>query len=48
MALPFMFLGALMGYQAVETMVGYQQPQKPVAPLLRSIASTLDMELKDQ
>jgi hypothetical protein len=48
MALPFMLLGALMGYQAVETMVGYQQPQKPVAPLLRSIASTLDMELKDQ
>lgn len=48
MAFPFMFLGVLMGYQAVETMVGYQQPQKPVAPLLRSIASTLDMELKDQ
>ncbi|GIW83582.1 MAG: hypothetical protein KatS3mg106_095 [Gemmataceae bacterium] len=48
MALPFMFLGALMSYQAVETMVGYQQPQKPVAPLLRSVASTLDMELKDQ
>jgi hypothetical protein len=45
---PFMLLGVLMGYQAVETMVGYQQPQKPVAPLLRSIASTLDMELKDQ
>ena len=48
MTLPFMFLGALMGYQSIETMVGYQQPQKPVAPLLRSIAATLDMELKDQ
>lgn len=48
LAFPFMFLGVLMGYQTVETMVGYQQPQKPVAPLLRSIASTLDMELKDQ
>ncbi|MCS7021946.1 MAG: hypothetical protein NZU63_08980, partial [Gemmataceae bacterium] len=48
LAFPFMFLGVLIGYQTVETMVGYQQPQKPVAPLIRSIASTLDMELKDQ
>lgn len=48
LAFPFMMLGVLMGYQTVETMVGYQQPQKPISPLLRSIASTLDMELKDQ
>ncbi len=46
--LPLMFIGMLASYQAVETMVGYQQPQKPVAPLLRQIASIFDMELKDQ
>ncbi|MBY0456044.1 MAG: hypothetical protein K2V38_01765 [Gemmataceae bacterium] len=42
------FVGALMGYELLNTMWGYQQPRKPAAPLVRGIASTFDMELKDQ
>ncbi|MCS6866531.1 MAG: hypothetical protein RMJ56_00415 [Gemmataceae bacterium] len=41
-------LGAIIGYELLNTMWGYQQPRKPAAPLIRGIASTLDMELRDQ
>lgn len=41
-------VGALMGYEMLQTMWGYQQPRKPTAPLIRGLASNLDMELKDQ
>lgn len=42
------FLGAIMGYELLNTMWGYQQPRKPAAPLVRGIASTFEMELRDQ
>lgn len=41
-------LGAIIGYELLNTMWGYQQPRKPAAPLIRGVASTLDMELRDQ
>jgi len=41
-------VGALMGYEMLSTMWGYQQPRKPTAPLIRGIASQFDMELRDQ
>ena len=41
-------LGSLMGYEMLQTMWGYQQPRKPAAPLIRALASNLDMELRDQ
>ncbi|MDY3553341.1 hypothetical protein R5W24_002442 [Gemmata sp. JC717] len=47
-ALLFTLVGALMGYELLQTMWGYQQPRKPTAPIVRGIASQLDMELKDQ
>ena len=37
-----------MGYELLHTMLGYQQPRKPAAPLVRFMAKTFDMELKDQ
>lgn len=47
-ALLFITLGGLMGYELLHTMMGYQQPRKPAAPLVRGVAKTLDMDLKDQ
>ncbi len=47
-ALIFTLLGSLMGFEMLQTMWGYQQPRKPSAPIVRAIASQLDMELKDQ
>jgi len=41
-------VGALMGYEMLNTMWGYQQPRKPAAPIIRGIASNFDMELRDQ
>jgi hypothetical protein len=41
-------LGAIMGYEALNTMWGYQQPRKPAAPLVRGLADTFGMELHDQ
>jgi hypothetical protein len=41
-------VGALIGFELLQTMWGYQQPRKPAAPLVRSLASALDMELRDQ
>ena len=40
----FMLMGAIMGYELLQTMWGYQQPRKPAAPLVQGIASTLEME----
>jgi len=40
-------VGGLVGFELLQTMWGYQQPRKPAAPLVRSIASQFDMELKD-
>ena len=37
-------IGTLMGYELLQTMWGYQQPRKPTAPLIRALASNLDME----
>lgn len=47
-ALVFTLVGALMGYELLQTMWGYQQPRKPTAPIVRGLASQFDMELKDQ
>ncbi len=41
-------LGALMGYEMLNTMWSYQQPRKPSAPLIRGVADTFGMELRDQ
>ncbi len=41
-------LGSLIGFEMLQTMWGYQQPRKPAAPLIRALASNLDMELRDQ
>ena len=46
--LAFTLIGALMGFEILQTMMGYQQPRKPAAPLVRALATNLDMELKDQ
>jgi hypothetical protein len=43
-----LLVGGLVGFEVTQTMLGYQQPRKPAAPLVRAIASNLDMELKDQ
>ncbi|HEY1190302.1 MAG TPA: hypothetical protein VGE74_21900, partial [Gemmata sp.] len=40
--------GAIIGFELLQTMWGYQQPRKPTAPLVRGLASQFDMELKDQ
>jgi hypothetical protein len=47
-ALAISVIGALVGFELLQTMVGYQQPRKPAAPLVRALASNFDMELKDQ
>ena len=47
-ALLISLLGALMGYELLQTMWGYQQPRKPTAPIVRAIATQFDMELRDQ
>jgi hypothetical protein len=47
-AILVVFLGALMGFETLNTMTSYQQPRKPASPLIRSIASNFDMELRDQ
>jgi hypothetical protein len=41
-------LGAIMGYEMLSTMWGYQQPRKATAPIIRGIASMFDMEIRDQ
>ena len=48
LTLPVILVGALMGYELLQTMWGYQQPRKPAAPLIRGLASTFEMELRDQ
>jgi hypothetical protein len=40
--------GGLMSFELLHTMMGYQQPRKPAAPLVRGVAKALDMDLKDQ
>lgn len=47
-SLAIALVGALIGFELLQTMWGYQQPRKPAAPLVRAIASNLDMELRDQ
>lgn len=47
-ALLIVMFGALMGVELIGTMMGYQQAKKPGAPLVRGVAKTFDMELKDQ
>ena len=47
-ALVITLVGGLMGYEVLQTMWGYQQPRKPAAPLVRAVATNLEMELKDQ
>jgi hypothetical protein len=48
LTMPVVLLGALMGYELLQTMWGYQQPRKPAAPIIRGLASSLDMPLNDQ
>ena len=47
-ALVITLVGGLMGFELLRTMWGYQQPRKPAAPLVKALASQLDMEIKDQ
>lgn len=47
-SLAFVLIGAIMGYELLNTMWGYQQPKKPTAPLTNAIAGVFGMELKDQ
>ncbi|VTR96471.1 unnamed protein product [Gemmata massiliana] len=47
-ALLFTLVGALMGFELLQTTLGYQQPRKPAAPIVRGLATQLDMELRDQ
>jgi hypothetical protein len=47
-ALLLMLTGALLSYELLQTMWGYQQPTKPAAPIARQLASALDMPLADQ
>jgi hypothetical protein len=47
-ALAISLIGGLMAFELLQTMWGYQQPRKPAAPLVRALATNLDMELKDQ
>ncbi len=47
----FVLVGAIMGYELLQTMWGYQQPRKPTAPVVRWVASTFggaEWELRDQ
>jgi len=37
-----------MGFELIGTMMGYQQARKPGAPIVRYVAKTFDMDLKDQ
>jgi hypothetical protein len=39
-----MLVGAIMGYEVIQTMTGYQQPRKPAAPLVRAVADAFGME----
>jgi hypothetical protein len=41
-------VGGLMGFELLQTMWGYQQPRKPNAPIVRSLAQQFDMEIRDQ
>jgi hypothetical protein len=47
-ALALTLVGGLVSFELLQTMWGYQQPRKPAAPLVRAIATNLDMEIKDQ
>lgn len=47
-ALLLVTVGTLTGFEMVKSMTGYAQPRKPAAPLVRGIADTLDLGLKDQ
>jgi hypothetical protein len=47
-ALVLTLVGGLMGFELLRTMWGYQQPRKPAAPLVKAIATQLDMDVKDQ
>ena len=41
-------VGAILGFEMLQTMWGYQQPRKPGAPLIRALAQNFDMPLNDQ
>ncbi|MBX9582264.1 MAG: hypothetical protein K2X87_18325 [Gemmataceae bacterium] len=41
-------LGGMMAYELLKSATGYQQARRPAAPLVRGVASALDMEPKDQ
>jgi hypothetical protein len=47
-AFVLVIIGGLIGFELLHTMWGYQQPKKPSTPIVRGIAKTLDMEVKDQ
>jgi len=47
-ALLIVAFAAIMGFELIGTMMGYQQARKPGAPLVRYVAKTFDMDLKDQ
>lgn len=47
-AFVIVMLGGLAAYDVLHTMWGYQQPTKPSAPIVRWVAKTLDMDIKDQ
>ena len=43
-----LIVGGLMSYELLHTMTGYAQPRKPASPIVRGIAKTLEMDVRDQ
>ncbi|HEX4608090.1 MAG TPA: hypothetical protein VH092_07785, partial [Urbifossiella sp.] len=43
-----LIVGGLMGYELLHTMTGYAQPRKPASPIVRGVAKTLDLDVRDQ
>ncbi len=43
-----LIIGGLMGYELLNTMTAYAQPRKPASPIVRGIAKTLELDVRDQ
>jgi hypothetical protein len=41
-------VGGLMAYELLHTITGYAQPRKPASPLVRGVAKTFDLDVRDQ
>ncbi|MBN9521903.1 hypothetical protein J0H58_25865, partial [bacterium] len=43
-----LIFGGLMSYELLHTMTGYAQPRKAASPIVRGVAKTLEMDVRDQ